>query len=331
LNFVAKQWSGWRVWLGRGLGLGVLLLLAWQLKHQEDLESWWFTFRLNLRQPQHLKYLALAFLLMPLNWLLEIAKWRMLLHTSWKIGWSAATRFVLAGISVSLATPNRVGEYGGRLLLAPSEQAANIVFSSIVGSFCQWVAFIVCGWPALIYWWGNLMKWSAVLKLLLALSVPLVLLLGLWIMPLISRNTNVLQWLHQLKWWRWLRRKAILLRQLKAKVFWQASLLALLRFWVYTYQYLLLLWFFNVNLDFWTGVSGVFGIYLIQAGIPLPPGLGVITRSEIALLIWQANAVVPLAVVSATFNLYIINLVLPSLLGVRLLVKIKTEKKNFKP
>lgn len=327
MNFNAKQDIGWRVVLGRILGLSVLLLMCWQLLHQEDLAGWWSNFKERLAIPGHWVYLTFAIGLMPINWLLEIAKWRKLLHTSWSVSWWSATRFVLAGISVSLATPNRIGEYGGRLLLAPPDQTANIVFSSVVGSFCQWIAFFVCGWPVLMFWCGRMLEWPNFTIYLLAFLLPLLLLFGLLVMPTVARRLNVLTYFSQWKWWRWFRRQATLIRRLKASVFIQALLLALIRFWVYTSQYLILLWFFNVSLDIWTGVSGIFCIYLIQAGIPLPPGLGVITRSEIALLIWGTDVVTPLAVVSATFSLYIINLVIPSLLGSFLLVKMKTAKK----
>lgn len=289
--------------------------------------QWWLSFRESLGQADKLKYLVFVVLLMPLNWLLEIAKWRLLLRASWPVGWWLAARLVLAGISVSLATPNRIGEYGGRLLLAPSEQTANIIFSSIIGSLCQWVAFLICGWPALVYWWGAWVDWSNILVFSLALFLPLLLVVSLFLIPVLLKKHTFFPSLNNRKWWRWLRRQALLLRQLSAKDFYLALLLALFRFWVYSCQYLLLLWFFNVSLDLWTGVSGIFCIYLIQAGIPLPPGLGVITRSEIAILIWSSYTVEPLAVVSATFSLYIINLVLPSLLGALLLVKIREREK----
>ncbi|MEL7221040.1 MAG: lysylphosphatidylglycerol synthase domain-containing protein [Bacteroidota bacterium] len=326
MSYKTKQNTDWRIWLGRLLGLSVLGLMTWQLMQQEDLGSWWYNFQYSLRVPGHWIYLCLVIVLMPINWCLEIAKWRKLLQTSWSISWWSATRFVLAGISVSLATPNRIGEYGGRLLLAPTEQTANIVFSSIVGSICQWIAFIICGWPALIFWCAEVLLWPVSLKYVLAMLIPVLLLIGLFTIPWLLRRQNFKLFFLKWKWWRWFRRKATLVRQLERRVFLQALLLALVRFWVYTSQYLILLWFFNVSLNIWVGISGIFCIYLIQAGIPLPPGLGVITRSEIALLIWGADTVTPLAVVSATFSLYVINLVLPSLLGSYLLVKMKTRK-----
>ncbi|MEM1215175.1 MAG: hypothetical protein AAGJ82_05800, partial [Bacteroidota bacterium] len=101
----------------------------------------------------------------------------------------------------------------------------------------------------------------------------------------------------------------------------RATFLALLRFLTYTFQYLLLLWFFNISLGWLEGMAGIFCIYLIQAGIPLPPGLGVISRSEIAILIWGSSIGTPLGIVSATFSLFVVNLMLPALLGSALLVQ----------
>ena len=94
-----------------------------------------------------------------------------------------------------------------------------------------------------------------------------------------------------------------------------ALALAMMRFIVYCFQFLLLLWFFNAPLEFVEGMSAIFSIYLIQAGIPLPPGISVISRGEIAVLFWSSTTVSSLSIVSATFSVYLINLLFPALLG----------------
>ena len=288
-------------------------------------EDWWLNLQAAKEDGQRLAYFFAALLLMPFNWLLETAKWRQLLLTDWRPDWKASLKAVLAGISVSLATPNRIGEYGGRALLAPASQTANVVFSSLLGSLCQWVVFLACGWPALWLILGAHYLWPAWLLWTVSWSVPvsLILLLGL------ARQARTLGWWKAIKannkWWRWLSRKIRTYQALRYRQLIWALLLALLRFWIYSFQYLLLLWFFDLPLGFWQGMQGIFGIYLLQAGIPLPPGFSVITRSELALMVWGSANLAPLSIVSATFSLYIINLLIPALLGALLIVNKKSK------
>lgn len=305
----------------RLLGVLVLGMLFWQIYTQSDLVDWWSRLRAAWSVAGHYWWFIAALLLMPLNWFLEIAKWRQLLKHSWAISWGAATRAVLAGISMSLTTPNRIGEYGGRALVAPAEQAINIVLTSLVGSICQWVAFVGCGWPALMYWVGQGSGWSGSTILLLALLIPMVLVGMLWVVRMLWTRYGGMGWGKYQTWWRWLRYHAQGLRRLRYRQVLIALGLATARFWVYSLQFLFLLWFFNFPLGLWQGLSGIFSIYLIQAGIPLPPGMGVITRSEVAILVWGSEGIDPLVIVSATFSVFMVNLLLPALLGTWFIVK----------
>ena len=49
------------------------------------------------------------------NWGLEARKWQLLLLPIQKISFFRAYRSVLSGLALSLNTPNRMGEYGGRI------------------------------------------------------------------------------------------------------------------------------------------------------------------------------------------------------------------------
>jgi len=240
---------------------------------------------------------------------------------SWQASWSRVAKAVLAGISISLITPNRVGEYGGRAILAPQNQTATVILTSIIGGFCQWLAFIICGWPAFIYLLSQKGQWSETWLCIVAAIVPIAVLILFFAAAPIFKFLMTLNIGQHRKWIRWLRLKIRSLQHIKQSELLRAWLLALLRLCVYTTQYLLLLWFFDISLSFWLGVSGIFSIFLIQAGIPLPPGLDVITRSELAIWIWGSQFVNPIGILSATFSLYLLNLIVPALLGSWLIVK----------
>ncbi|MEZ4987536.1 MAG: lysylphosphatidylglycerol synthase domain-containing protein [Saprospiraceae bacterium] len=310
-----------RVWVRRAVGVLLLLGMVWQVWRQQDLPQWWVRFVEALHQPGHVGMLVVGVLLMPLNWWLEAAKWRVLMWHRYRPSWGDTVQAVLAGISVSLLTPNRVGEYGGRALVVPAEQLVTVVATSVLGSLCQWVVFVGLGWPALMHRLGQWGQWGGFFTGLAMVSVPLmlvvVLLFGRHFLDMAMRW----RWLNGKRWWRWLRIKALVLTRLRRRQLWVALALAGGRYGVYALQYLLFLWFFNASMELWEGLSGIFAIYLIQAGLPLPPGLGVLTRSELALWMWGKTLVTPAGVLAATFGLYVLNLVLPALPGAWLIAR----------
>jgi len=102
--------------------------------------------------------------------------------------------------------------------------------------------------------------------------------------------------------------------------------LSFARYSVYTFQYFLLLMFFGINIGFLPSVSGISTIFFIQTGVPLPPLWDIFARGEVALQIWGIYNVNELSILAATFSLWAINLILPSLLGLFFIVKINIMK-----
>jgi hypothetical protein len=86
-----------------------------------------------------------------------------------------------------------------------------------------------------------------------------------------------------------------------------------------------LLYFFGFEAPVGSAILAILIIYLLQTGIPLPPSTGLLARGNIALFIFgflgamETNAT---AVLAATFSLWIINVVLPAVLGAFFITKL---------
>ena len=63
-----------------------------------------------------LTFLAVL-LLMPVNWMLEGLKWKLAAGQQVKLSFGNAMRGVLAGVTIGTATPNRIGEFAGRIFM----------------------------------------------------------------------------------------------------------------------------------------------------------------------------------------------------------------------
>jgi len=62
-------------------------------------------------------YLLYVLFLMPVNWGIEIVKWRYMILKIERITFYKSLKAVLVGITFSSFTPNRVGDYFGRALM----------------------------------------------------------------------------------------------------------------------------------------------------------------------------------------------------------------------
>ena len=287
----------------------VLGVFAYQFYHLTQRMDW-TAFGTALARPGQGRWLALAGALMPLNWLLEARKWQILLaaFVRWPLG--KVLRATLAGVSVSAATPNRVGEIGGRLLYARPAEAPAVLASSLLGSACQWIAFLTLGAPALI-WTADLSPW------LLPLGPLALLVAGMGGKPLLLGLLRRVNGTFGLR----TERVTEALADVKLPLILRAGGYACLRYVVYCTQLFLLLRFFGLVLPWLRGLAGIAAIYLVQAGVPLPPGVNLVARTELGLLLWQTDAASGMAVLAAFTTLFAINVLLPALPGYWLLVR----------
>ncbi|MFM9055193.1 MAG: hypothetical protein ACKOQY_00675, partial [Bacteroidota bacterium] len=95
------------------------------------------------------QWLVPVLLLAPLNWYLESEKFRLLVTRLSPIGRLNSFRAYLTGTAVSLFTPNRSGEFAGKVLYLPPAHRAEGALLAIVGSTAQLLVTIQAGCVAL--------------------------------------------------------------------------------------------------------------------------------------------------------------------------------------
>jgi hypothetical protein len=230
----------------------------------------------------------------------------------------------MVGVSLSAATPNRIGEIGGRMLMGSREEVGGILTSSLLGSAAQWVAFLLLAWPALMWTAGDLLadRIPFPVAFLWPLGPGILLLLWFGGKRLLER---LLHWVSN----RFGLGNTLLLeglQEVKFGLMVRAGSYACLRFCVYCMQLYILLGCFGLELPLLEGMAGIAAIYLVQAGIPLPPGLNLVTRTELGLLLWNTDPTAGIATVMAFGSLFAINVLLPALPAYWLLVR----KKNLR-
>src|SRR4051812_44001053 len=103
-----------KIFLNYFLGPLLFVWLSWsiynQVKHQPGLSESWSNILASLSSYK-IWWLVLVVVLMIVNWSFEAIKWKVSIQNLQNISFFKAFKAVLSGVSFSVSTPNRIGEY----------------------------------------------------------------------------------------------------------------------------------------------------------------------------------------------------------------------------
>jgi hypothetical protein len=90
-------------------------------------------------------YILSALLLMPINWYLELLKWKVIVQTIQNSNWKTLIQSLLSGISTGMVTPNRIGNFIGRIIYYPPRNRALLILGTLYANLAQFLASILPG------------------------------------------------------------------------------------------------------------------------------------------------------------------------------------------
>jgi uncharacterized membrane protein YbhN (UPF0104 family) len=323
----SKKWMHWLLPF-QIVTTGLLCWLLYRsIANTPDLGASWEHFIQSL-STQKWPAMVLAIALVAANWTLETAKWRTLLSAQHSISFIRAFTAVLAGISFSIVTPQRIGEYGGRLLLLPPEARWAGLRAKVVGNIAQVIILTGVGMPAALL----LGVWAGLLNapVAWALMVACVLLMGTVLYAYFSPKW-IVNLLSAIRWPEWLKNRMTPFKALfefPRQQLRQALTLALLRYLVYSTQYLLLLSVFDIEVSSLEGFVGIAAIFFGQTVLPLTALAGLAVRGNLAIWVWGLFGADAINSLSASLFLWILNLVLPALFGTLCVFRIQITKQK---
>jgi hypothetical protein len=301
-----------------------------QVLAQPDLAQRWSEIKTSWQQPM----LWVVLLLMFLNYGIESRKWQFLLSPLQKLSLFRAFKSVMAGCSITMLTPNRIGEYGGRILFIEPPHRLQAISLTILGSISQLAVTIVMGTCGLLY-----LKYFSERGASLYEGMPIILGNTLLVMSALISIFMLLFYL-KLGWVIHLMEKAKfltkplkyvrLLEQFTGKQLLRILFLSFLRYMVFILQYMLLLKLMNVAvpivLCFW--LLSVF--YLVMAMAPTIGFTELPLRATATVEIFKLYSGNLLGIQAAALGIWMTNLVLPAIIGSLLIAGIKITKDHDK-
>ncbi len=298
--------------LGLALKIAIVLLavgyIARRFLFTDDSES----FPLHLLtaiKTSPLTFISVLFL-MVLNWMIEGYKWKLAASQQVKITFKSAMKGVLAGVTIGTATPNRIGEFAGRIFMENEVDRIPLLFLSFVCSFCQVMVTFLAGITGMF-----LLEDNAGLsrnEMLFIYSAGLIFCL----LPITLRILPK-------KW----KEKASQLRNFPTKIFFKILFLSALRYAVYVFQFMLLIYILRPEFFCMETLGFIMVSYLVVTLIPTFSFTEVFVRGSIAALIFSTAGYERIGFIVAVL-LWLINVGIPSLVGTIFVFKLKFAGKE---
>ncbi len=305
-------WWKWLVFVLAAFGL------YYQLFQNQNLWSAWSEYKKNVSSDA-VVLTVLVFILMLINWSVEAFRWSTLLRKVEYVSFIDALKATFSGITFALFTPNRVGEYAGRVLFINTIYRWRILIVTTIGIYAQLLSTILFGTIGLAYVMllsgvrhsTFYIEWTVIILLIISALLLFILYFNISLIEnLLERSSFLSKAKIYLK---------VLLHYSSRELFFVLSL-SMLRYFVFTIQYILLLKIFNIQIPLIEESALIATIFLVQTIIPSIAIAEVGIRGNVALFFLTPYSSNQLGIVSAAWGLWLINLVIPAVIGMILIL-----------
>lgn len=254
--------------------------------------------------------LLLALIMMPVNWILETIKWRGLVNQIQEISIIKSLKSILAGILLSLITPNRVGELGGKLIYIEKEKRSAVLYINSVCAMTQLLVTMLAGLFSLFFLQEALSIWIKVEGLLL---LGLIVLTSLLLLIVFFRSNTLMKVFNIFSKKQDLAIKLDTLSRVKLIG------ISLVRYFVFCIQFYIIIRVFEAEISFFESSVAIALIFLLTAVVPTGWISDLPVRTSIAFFVFELMSFNGSSGLSASILLWLINLLIPALISLVLL------------
>lgn len=260
------------------------------------------------------------------NLFIEAKKWQFLISLKERVSTLTSLKAVFTGLSVSVFTPNRVGEFFGRIFFLEKAQPIEGIFMTVVGSISQLLVTIVVGSLGLafflpVYYSPTDFPTELLMGVLYILGfMTNIIFLGLYLN--ISFISTLAKRIFRPEWKHW-NHYIEIFSAYKTSELVKVFGLSLLRYLVFSTQFSLFLRAFDVPLTLGEALMLIPVIYLVTTAIPTIALSELGVRGSVSVFfigVFMAGHFIgvgdlQLRVFAASTCIWLINIALPALIG----------------
>lgn len=269
-----------------------------------------------------LKNVCILLFLTTFNWFFEIVKWQKLVFYIQNISFFEALKQSLAALTASLFTPNRVGDYAAKSLYYSKSFRKRIMLLNLISHMAQMTATLLFGVIGLSFFVAKYDIDIPYFKV--GRMLALVLLFGLIAIFSIKQNKIKIKGFEP-------QRIIDFLKDMPFRYHLQNILFSVIRYAIFSYQFYFLLSIFGVDVTYLNALMVISTMYLISSVVPTIFILDIVVKGSVALYLFDLVGVNNLTVLSITLLMWILNFVLPSIIGSFYVLNFKRYKTLVDP
>lgn len=267
---------------------------------------------------------------MLVNWGIEARKWQVVIRRIQPISLMQSWKAIFTGTTMAFFTPNRIGEYVGRILYVEEKRRIQAISLTIVCSIAQLLVTLFAGLGALVYMKGiiaarqpedaSLLFWINTLLYITAFG-------GFILTLFYFRLAWLVRWIEKIPKIERFVRYIRVLDSFNATILLRILSLSVARYLVFIWQYYLLFAVFDVSLNPGQVFASIGVVFLVLAVVPtiaVITELGVRWKASIELVQFFSTNI--WGVLATSLSIWIINLVIPALIGSLLILGIRIFK-----
>jgi uncharacterized membrane protein YbhN (UPF0104 family) len=273
---------------------------------------------------------TVVILMMFLNWFIESLKWRFLISKIEKVSIKRSIRAIFSGITVSAFTPNRVGEYGGRVFCLEKADRIKGILITVIGSMAQLVITIFFGSIGILLIPNLMPEFDAILSQFVfayPIMLFLLILLNVLLVTLFLNASVFSVVLSKIKFLRKFKKYNEVFSFYNSSELLEILLYSVGRYIVFTTQFFILLQVFGVQIGYVDAMILITTKLLVISIIPTIAITEIGIRGSVALFLFGLVSVNAIGILSATFVMWVINLLLPALIGTIFIFSLKFFRK----
>jgi hypothetical protein len=261
-------------------------------------------------------FLAAAILLMFVNWGLESVKWKFLIDNFEPIDFSTSVKAVFSGVTLSVITPNQIGDFAGRVIHLEVMNKFRGSLVTVIGHTAQVIVTLFFGLFSLLYFTGTLVTQGFILPLSLVL-------VGLFIAAYLKLGWIYAKLKH-LKWVQKFEKYVDVFGEFNTQKLLYILALSFVRYTVFLLQYFLLLHFFQVELPLEAAFACIIGTFCVQSVVPSFLLLEIGLRGASALMFFTLFSNNHEGILLSAYSLWMVNMLFPAMLGMYFIYKVRT-------
>lgn len=257
----------------------------------------------------------IAFILVFANWGIEAIKWKIASSPIIKLTYWEAFLGVFTGVSLGFITPHGIGDYAGRILQIGNRQRINLLGGIFISKMVQLFITVLLGSVVL-----TVMVRQGFFSNYLIMNIGLI--HGVYFLTLLLLVFFIfrLQIIHLLKN-KFTKKHLDAISDITSRQWFGLFFWSLLRYTVFTLQYLLLLYINDIPIDLLILLEGIIFIFLVKSIVPTLFDIGV--REAAAVFFFSFYHLDIEKVLFSSLLLWLLNIVFPTFIGMFMIFRIK--------